>query len=223
MTTHLFDSHDREYLAELMRDFPVSSEISLDRAIERIKDICNNYLRAEKIAEKLKRSPDDVVTIVFQRLPIALHKRLFDGILSNAGEYRKEIDPNGGEVLFGPPRNEFKGTEPENIAQMLTGNIATLTPNSFAPVDVAARFYQRFVYIHPFHDGNGRIARLIVEIYLLYHHFQIDFEHLRKTTRWLKQLNYCHRKMNIPQAYPHSLKWWVHHFRKFVVSESELL
>ncbi|CAK8722170.1 hypothetical protein GCAAIG_11810 [Candidatus Electronema halotolerans] len=43
---------------------------------------------------------------------------------------------------------------------------------------VAASFYQRFVYIHPFNDGNGRIARFIVEVYLIYHQHRIDFERL---------------------------------------------
>ncbi|MCW5198712.1 hypothetical protein VU06_03070, partial [Desulfobulbus sp. F3] len=66
------------------------------------------------------------------------------------------------------------------------------------------------------------IARFIVEVYLIYHQYSVDFERLRKTTRWLKQLNYCHRKSAASQAYPHSLKWWVHHFRKFVAHENEL-
>jgi Fic family protein len=45
------------------------------------------------------------------------------------------------------------------IDSMLRQNISTLTPATADPVYIAARFYQRFVYIHPFNDGNGRIAR----------------------------------------------------------------
>ncbi|WP_417914198.1 hypothetical protein [Candidatus Electronema sp. JM] len=91
---HSFDSHDRKYLAELMQNFPVTHPISLDAAIERIKDFCNSQLPAEDFAEALKKLPPKVVESFFQAIPEELHKQLFDGILSNAGEYRKATDPN---------------------------------------------------------------------------------------------------------------------------------
>lgn len=222
---HLFDSHDRKYLAELIQDFPVNPRISLDTATERIKDFCNSQPPAEAFAEELKKLPDKAVCEFFQEIPVELHKQLFGGILNNAGEYRKATDPNKGEVFFGPSTNQFAGADPGMIESMLRQNISTLSQFPPDPVCVAAKFYQRFVYIHPFNDGNGRIARFIVEVYLIYHQYRVDFERLRKTTRWLKQLNYCHRKLktNAPEkAYDHSLKWWAHHFRKFVAHEDEL-
>ena len=217
-----FDKHDREYLAELMQYFPVTLPLSLDAAEEQIKDSCNNQPSAEEFAEALKAQPEKAAYSFFQKIPSELHKQLFAGILNNAGEYRKPTDPNNGEVFFGPSTNQFAGADPTMIDSMSRKNISSLTLSPTDPVYIAARFYQRFVYIHPFNDGNGRIARFIVEVYLIYHQYRIDFEQLRKTTRWLKQLNYCHRKSNAPLAYPHSLKWWVHHFRKFVVHENEL-
>ena len=33
----------------------------------------------------------------------------------------------------------------------------------------AARFHHRFVYIHPFTDGNGRTARLLMNLILIRH------------------------------------------------------
>lgn len=222
---HSFDSHDRKYLAELMHDFPVTPPISLDAAIERIKDFCNSQLPAEEFAEALKKSSPQAVEAFFQEIPAEVHKQLFGGILSNAGEYRKETDPNKGEVFFGPSTNQFAGAEPGTIERMLRKNLSTLILHPADPVKIAAKFYQRFVYIHPFNDGNGRIARFIVEVYLIYHQHRVDFERLRKTARWLKQLNYCHRKLktNAPEkSYDHSLKWWAHHFRKFVAHEDEL-
>jgi len=36
----------------------------------------------------------------------------------------------------------------------------------YDPVRKAAIFYQKFVSTHPFYDGNGRLARLIANIYL---------------------------------------------------------
>ncbi|NQX62876.1 Fic family protein [Paenibacillus qinlingensis] len=39
--------------------------------------------------------------------------------------------------------------------------------NILHPVELAAEFHFRFVYIHPFSDGNGRTARLIMNLILM--------------------------------------------------------
>jgi len=35
------------------------------------------------------------------------------------------------------------------------------------PIELAAALHQRFVFIHPFVDGNGRVARLLMNLALL--------------------------------------------------------
>ena len=35
------------------------------------------------------------------------------------------------------------------------------------PIELAATLHQRFVFIHPFVDGNGRVARLLMNLALL--------------------------------------------------------
>ena len=39
------------------------------------------------------------------------------------------------------------------------------------PVELAALFHFKFVYIHPFADGNGRTARLLMNLILMGHGF----------------------------------------------------
>lgn len=37
----------------------------------------------------------------------------------------------------------------------------------YHPVEFAAKLYKRFVFIHPFKDGNGRVARLLMNLALI--------------------------------------------------------
>ena len=41
------------------------------------------------------------------------------------------------------------------------------------PIELAATLHQRFVFIHPFMDGNGRVARLLMNLALLRNGFTI--------------------------------------------------
>ena len=41
------------------------------------------------------------------------------------------------------------------------------------PIELAATLHQRFVFIHPFQDGNGRVARLLMNLALLRNGFTI--------------------------------------------------
>lgn len=41
------------------------------------------------------------------------------------------------------------------------------------PVELAAEFHKRFVYIHPFVDGNGRVSRLLMNLSLLRNDYNI--------------------------------------------------
>ena len=40
---------------------------------------------------------------------------------------------------------------------------------SMSPIQLAALFHYRYIRIHPFEDGNGRIARLMVNFILRRH------------------------------------------------------
>lgn len=54
---------------------------------------------------------------------------------------------------------------PEKMAALL--NWAASERGSMHPVEFAAQLHKRFVFIHPFKDGNGRVARLLMNLALI--------------------------------------------------------
>lgn len=59
---------------------------------------------------------------------------------------------------------------------------------NLSPVELAALFHYRYIRIHPFEDGNGRIARLIVNFILLRHNYPMIVVLSRKKKAYLNAL-----------------------------------
>lgn len=53
---------------------------------------------------------------------------------------------------------------------------------------IAATFHYRFVRIHPFDDGNGRMARLLMNLILIKHGYAVAIVQSDKKTRYLQEL-----------------------------------
>lgn len=91
-----------------------------------------------------------------------LHKLFFNKINENeAGQYRtKSIIVTGADVNF-PKPDELTDKMKElvhSIHQM---------KKDLHPIEFAAILHAKFVNIHPFIDGNGRVARLLMNLALL--------------------------------------------------------
>ena len=56
------------------------------------------------------------------------------------------------------------------------------------PIELASLFHYRYIRIHPFEDGNGRIARLLVNFILLRHNYPMVVVLSRKKTSYLRAL-----------------------------------
>lgn len=87
---------------------------------------------------------------------LKLHHEMFGDVWENAGEIRKE-DLNIGVAWHQVEVQLFE----------LQQDLECWQSNRIDIVEQSARLHHRAVFIHPFHDGNGRWARLLANILLM--------------------------------------------------------
>jgi Fic family protein len=93
---------------------------------------------------------------------LKVHALLMRGIDDqNAGKYRTGQVRVAGATFMPPPAEKIQ-TMIEELLQTLSQN-----PDELRPIELAAFFHHSFVHIHPFLDGNGRTARLLMNILLM--------------------------------------------------------
>jgi len=78
-----------------------------------------------------------------------------------AGRYRNSNVYIAGTSHL-PPEAMNVPSEMQNLAKWVK-----LQRNKFHIIELAALFHHKLVYIHPFFDGNGRVARLMMNVLLM--------------------------------------------------------
>lgn len=93
---------------------------------------------------------------------LTMHRMFYENIEKEyAGKYRDiEVFITG---------SKYPVTEPNRIKEEMNTLFHWIETerDRFHPVKFAAQLHKRFVFIHPFKDGNGRIARLIMNTALI--------------------------------------------------------
>ena len=86
----------------------------------------------------------------------------------HAGQYTTR--PNS---VITPTGERFEYASPEETPALMTDLLQWYNQaeaeGTMSPIELASLFHYRYIRIHPFEDGNGRISRLIVN-YILYRH-----------------------------------------------------
>ena len=113
-----------------------------------IQEVKNAYAAYEKLSEIDPFSVEDLKTF---------HGIMTKYLLDESGEFRcgEEGVFNGDQCIFMAPPAKFVHQLMDDLFEWLNASKATIHPLILSSV-----FHYEFVFIHPFSDGNGRMARL---------------------------------------------------------------
>lgn len=133
------------------------------------KDIqeVENYLNALKFLDELSKINGDLtIEEVFR-----MHKTVINELVDEekVGKFRPAdvyiVDDLGG----GKEMLRFKAPPASNVPKMINNLffwVKSARATEVQPIIIAGIFHLEFVSIHPFTDGNGRVARLLTQLLL---------------------------------------------------------
>ncbi len=120
------------------------------------------------------------------------YKRSKDGgrYLVKVGQYKTR--PNSVITATG---EIFDYASPEETSALMTDLVKWYneeeTKGELCPIQLATLFHYRYIRIHPFEDGNGRIARLLVNYILMRHGYPMVIVQSKDKENYLNVLHKC--------------------------------
>lgn len=106
----------------------------------------------------------------------------------HAGQYKTR--PNSVITRYG---DRIEYASPEETPALMTDLVNWYNEaeqsDKFTPIELAALFHYRYIRIHPFEDGNGRIARLMVNYILSRHDYPMIVVRSRKKNEYQEALH----------------------------------
>ncbi len=136
-----------------------------------------NNAKAFELMEELAQNKAEINHATIQ----LIHDVVTKGIIENSGKYRSR------NVRISGARK----TPPDwpKIVKLIDRLISDVKNSKMCPIETAAFLHHRFAEIHPFIDGNGRVARLLTNLYLLRENYPVIVlkkEERKKYYKYLK-------------------------------------
>ncbi|MBM7645146.1 Fic family protein [Scopulibacillus daqui] len=117
-----------------------------------------NHAEAIGYVEEIVTNEEDLTQFIIKNIHRLILKNIDD---DNAGRYREtNVGISGSHHR--PPEHPFIQEKMDELMSCYHTNKTILHP-----VELASLFHFKFVYIHPFSDGNGRTARLLMNLILM--------------------------------------------------------
>ena len=141
----------------------------------------------------------------------------------HAGQYKTR--PNSVITRYG---DRFEYASPEETPALMTDLINWYNSEEelgrLSPVELAALLHYRYIRIHPFEDGNGRIARLLVNYILSRHGLPMIVVRSRKKQEYLEALHQADLNVGlVPSQGAHAaledIEPFVRYFHNLVANE----
>ncbi|WP_410453796.1 Fic family protein [Paenibacillus alvei] len=118
-----------------------------------------NHAEAIAYIQELLRQDQELTEYVVK----SIHHLVLKNIADDAGRYRMvNVGISGSQHV--PPHYTVVPEKMEELMKWYENQQGLMHP-----VLLAAEFHFRFVFIHPFSDGNGRSARLLMNLILMKH------------------------------------------------------
>ena len=196
-----------------------ASQVSVEMVMEAVRDrnmpLTQNFIR--QLHKVLLR--EDYT--VYRELPGG-------GQTSNtvhAGQYKTR--PNSVITRYG---DRFEYASSEETASLMGDLVdwynSAEQEGELSPVELAALFHYRYIRIHPFEDGNGRIARLMVNYIMARHDWPMIVIRNRQKAEYLEALHRSDQKIGkVPSDGAHAtigkITSFLAFFRKTVCEEMQ--
>lgn len=143
----------------------------------------SNILEAKLWLNNKRITTQEILGQLFIR---NLHRKMFGKTWGWAGEFRKSNKNIGCEWFV----------VSTSLKQLFDDIFFQILHETYSLDEIATRFHHRVVYIHPFPNGNGRLARIVTDLLLV--------SHKHKAFSWGK--NSPHSKEDIRKQYITALK-----------------
>ena len=154
-----------------------------DEAIKAIEDAVRrdellNEVFIRNLHKVLLKEPYENDAITSEGQPV---KRRID-----IGEYKTQpnnVRTSTGEIYYFTPPDQVKPAMGDLIDWYRRQE-----DESEHPIVIAATFHYRFIRIHPFDDGNGRMARLLMNMILIKHGYTVAVVPVEERSRYINTL-----------------------------------